>query len=72
MKEYFYNVHVDLVVPVRVVAESEVEACVLAEQCVEGYDMASAAQYCDCVGMDACLTDCKETEETAEYSCVLI
>ena len=35
MREYLYNVHLDLVVPVRVIAEDEDDASTLAEQEVE-------------------------------------
>lgn len=66
MKEYFINVHLDLVVPVRVIAEDEDNAKCLAEQEVERVDLAKIIPFCDVVNTNPCITSDEKTDETEE------
>ena len=66
MKEYLYNVHLDLVVPVRVIAKDRDDAKMLAEQEVERVDLKDVLPFCDVVNTDPCLVDEDETDETEE------
>ena len=66
MKEFLFNVHLDLVVPVRVIAESDDDARMLAEQEVERVDLKDVLPFCDVVNTDPCLVSEEETDETEE------
>lgn len=66
MREYLFNVHLDLVVPVRVIAEDEEIAETLAEQEVERVDLAKIIPFCDVVNSDSCVVSDEETDETEE------
>ena len=66
MREYLFNVHLDLVVPVRVIAEDEEIAETLAEQEVERVDLKDVLPFCDVVNSDSCVVSDDDTDETEE------
>jgi hypothetical protein len=70
MREYLYNVHLDLVVPVRVIAEDEDDASTLAEQEVERVNLKDILPFCDVVNSDSCVVSDTETDETEESATV--